>query len=274
LAPETAQCGPLYAAVGSGSTGHLYILDPADGSVITDVGALVDATGTGVGITGLAFHPTTGVLYGVTMNSGYLAHHLVAISTVTGFVTDIGDLNPGTSASTMADITFDPITGVLYGWSAASGHQLATIDIITGAATRFGPGTGEFGGGGLAADAAGTLYVSPDGSTSPPGSLKTLDKALGTFLTSVPLAPGSVLNSLTFDGGTLYGIRGGGGGGGFRELVIVDPATGAVTIQGVTVSFLDAIAAAPAGPVVIPEPTTLALAGTGLAYLLRRRFAK
>ncbi len=42
----------LYAATGfGGSSGELYILDPADGSVISDVGLLNDADGNNYGHT-------------------------------------------------------------------------------------------------------------------------------------------------------------------------------------------------------------------------------
>src|SRR5262245_5744178 len=59
----------LYASTAAGSTGELYILNPANGAVVQDVGPLNDAAGGNYPITGLAFHPTTGVLYGSTGNS-------------------------------------------------------------------------------------------------------------------------------------------------------------------------------------------------------------
>ena len=54
----------LYAATGySSSTGELYILNPLDGSVITDVGPLNDSNGNNYGLTGLRYDPR----YGTTL---------------------------------------------------------------------------------------------------------------------------------------------------------------------------------------------------------------
>ena len=51
----------LYGADGAGGNlSNLYILNPADGSIISTVGPI------GFSITGLAIDPTTGVLYGTT----------------------------------------------------------------------------------------------------------------------------------------------------------------------------------------------------------------
>jgi hypothetical protein len=59
----------LYGATGSnGVSGVLYQLSPSDGSVISTVGPLLVGGTIPVGITGLAFHPQTRVLYGATSN--------------------------------------------------------------------------------------------------------------------------------------------------------------------------------------------------------------
>src|SRR5436190_1077364 len=55
----------LYAASGTfGATGILYTLDPATGAVLTTVGLLHDAAGNNYGMTGLKYHPSTGIFYG------------------------------------------------------------------------------------------------------------------------------------------------------------------------------------------------------------------
>src|SRR5437879_6458032 len=54
----------LYGSTSSGSPGELYILNPATGGIVTDVGALNDALSVNYPITGLAFNPVSGVLYG------------------------------------------------------------------------------------------------------------------------------------------------------------------------------------------------------------------
>ena len=59
-APARAQM--LYGATASGSAGRLYVLNPATGGIVQDVGPLNDVTGLNYPITGMAFHPTTSVL--------------------------------------------------------------------------------------------------------------------------------------------------------------------------------------------------------------------
>src|SRR4051794_39672450 len=61
-APAGAQV--LYGATASGGPGELYVLNPATGAVIRDVGPLNDISGANYPITGLAVHPVTGLLYG------------------------------------------------------------------------------------------------------------------------------------------------------------------------------------------------------------------
>jgi hypothetical protein len=273
VAPVIPAHSQLYGATGSAAVeGHLFILDPATGSSLLDIGALLTAAGAPVGITGLAFDPVSGVLYGSTANaSPNLAQHLVTIDPVTALVTDIGSF--GVGVSTLSDITFDPTTNTLYGWQAASGHHLVTVDRTTGAITLIGPGTAAFGGGGLASDAAGTLFSTPDGATNPPGTLNTVDKATGILsliggLSGAPLPNG--MNALAFDGaGVLFGVnltR----GGGARHLVTINTGTGAVTDIGRTEDNLDAIAFRPTA---VPEPGLLGflMAGGVGGLLLRRR---
>src|SRR5205823_5714024 len=90
----------LYAARSAGSTGELFILNPATGAVVQDVGPLNDAGGTNYPITGLAFNPTTGVLYGSTGNSvAATAARLVTIDPVTARVTPVGPFNVGNTGN-------------------------------------------------------------------------------------------------------------------------------------------------------------------------------
>src|SRR5689334_18714902 len=69
-----AQVPLLYAATGYASSfGELYILNPVDGSVITDVGPLNDSQGNNYGLTGLRYDPSTGLLYGITIGTSLTA---------------------------------------------------------------------------------------------------------------------------------------------------------------------------------------------------------
>src|SRR5512140_820859 len=75
----------LYAATGSnGAAGKLYTVDPA-----TAASTLVGSTTIGasaIGLTGLAFHPVTGFLYGATSNATGVPNprSLVTINPTTG----------------------------------------------------------------------------------------------------------------------------------------------------------------------------------------------
>jgi hypothetical protein len=266
-----AQADTFYAASGSsGIAGSLYTLDPLTGAA-TLVGALEDAAGDPYGLTGLAFHPTSGVLYGSTSNASPTARgHLVTVDPATGLVTDIGSFS--TISSTLSDITFTP-DGTLYGWEAAGLHSLYSIDLLTGVATLVGLSTvgGGFGGGGLAADLAGTIYVTPDSSTNPPGTLRTVDRTTGldtvvATLSGAPLVTGgggNVLNALDFNSsGVLYGVNTNQGNPALTHLVTIDFSTGAITDIGAAVDNLDALAILRQP---VPEPGTLGLMGLGCA---------
>ncbi len=108
----------LYGATASGGPGELYILDSTTGGVVQDIGPLHDALNVNYGITGLAFNPFTGLLYGSTANSNPDTRaQLVTINPLSGLVTVIGAFNvgnSGTTPSTMSDLSFDPATGRLY----------------------------------------------------------------------------------------------------------------------------------------------------------------
>src|SRR5262245_59057174 len=108
-----SDAGTLYAATAAGAAGQLYILNPANGTVIQNVGPLNDVNNVNYPITGLAFHPTTGVLYGSTGNNNPSGANtdarLVRVNPATGLVTDIGPFNAGPvnssgNPTTMADI--------------------------------------------------------------------------------------------------------------------------------------------------------------------------
>ena len=157
-----AQAQVLYASTGSNSAnGNLYTINPATGAS-TLVGPIrIGASPTGV--TGLAFHPATGTLFGVTSNAagGISPHSLLRTDPATGAATLVGVM-----ANPVGDIAFSS-SGVLYGWSAnqAVTQGLFTIDLLTGTQTKVLPGDATFsttGGNGLSF-AGGVLYLTEDG---------------------------------------------------------------------------------------------------------------
>jgi hypothetical protein len=265
----------LYAARAAGSTGELFTLNPATGAVLQDIGPLTDAGGTNYPITGLAFHPTTGVLYGSTGNSvAATAARLVTINPATGRVTVVGSFNAGPvsgtgTPSTMGDLDFDA-AGNLFGVGTIGGPQLYSINPATGQATVVGPtGLTSTVGGGLAVSAAGGFFGTPTAAR-----FGTYDPTTGAYTNIAnPAKPvGGGYGALDFDAsGTLYGLNVGAVVGSIvpTHLVTINPATGAVTDLGASGDFLDAIAFSP-----VPEPSALALAGlavAGGAWWRRRR---
>ena len=161
----SASAQSLYASAAAGATGRLYRLNPATGAVLQDIGPLNDVTGLNYPITGLAFHPTTGVLYGSTGNNpATTAARLVRIDPATAQLTVIGSFNAGPTNSsgtpaTMADLSFDS-AGNLFGVGSIGGPQLYSINLATAQATVIG-GTG------LTSTTGGGIEFSSTGSILP-----------------------------------------------------------------------------------------------------------
>lgn len=253
LLAASAFADRLYAVSGSGTVSStLYELDPTDGSLISTIGS------TGLShMTGIAFHPTTGVLYAVENNTGTL----LTMNPATAATTTIGS----TSAQ-IPDIAFSP-SGVLYGWFEPGIDDLITIDLTTGAVTIVGDSSLGTANVGIAVSAGGTIYMHSV------GTLYTIDGTTGAVVSSITLDRG-LSNVLAFDSaGVLYGgLRNGSN----FELYTVDFTTGTTTLVGsVGLSNISAIAFQAA---VVPEPGTMALfgiGGLGLAItVVRRRRAR
>jgi hypothetical protein len=254
----------LYGADGAGGNAstNLYVLDPTTGAIVTTVGPI------GFAVTGLAVHPTTGILYGTTGNASPVEPGaLITIDTTTGAGTLVGQLVPGNE--TAADITFGS-NGTLYGWLEANTDDLVTIDLTTGAATVVGDAGLSTAGAALAGSGNPlTLAGSGDG-----GLLHQIDTGTGAATPTVTLdgTTDTEISASDFhSGGTLFAVRLDTDPPRPAELVTINTTTGAITVIGSTVNRLDAIAfglAAP-GPSVVPsvpnaatdEPMTDPLSG-------------
>jgi hypothetical protein len=242
-----AGAATLYGSTAAGAAGELYRLNAATGAILQDIGPLNDASNANYPVTGLAFHPLTGVLYGSTGNANTAAQGtLVTINPTTARVTVVGAFNAGPTNSsgdpaTMADIGFDA-AGNLYGLATIGGPNLYSINLATGQATLVGPNgvATSTSGGGLAISPGGVFYGTPTASR-----FGTYNSGSGAYTNianpAKPTGAGSY-GALDFDGNVLYGLNVGAGSPPPTHLVFIDPANGAVTDRGASVNALDAIA--------------------------------
>jgi hypothetical protein len=254
-----------------------YVIDPqtGDGTFIGDPGQAV---------TGMAFHPVTGVLYGATAvisvetptMSSIDPEHLITINPLTGDGTDIGSF--GLMGNTLADLAFDPATGVLYGWRSGNSGDLYTVDLQTGTATLVGEsGLTNLSGGSLEFVPGIGLVAGVEGTDT---QLRIIDKNTGLPIGDIPLTGYGEIASiaaLTWDGRAfLYGVTRKDG-----DLIRIDPKTGVIETIGEAAgdedASIDALAFSSCGS---PAPAmnwaallvvSLGLAAVGIWQTVRRR---
>jgi hypothetical protein len=237
-----AEAVTLFASTSAGSPGHLYTIDPATGAVVQDVGSIVDNSNVNYPITGLAFNPLDGALWGSTGNKvPATAATLVKIDPTTAHATFVGTFNIG--GGTMTDLAFDA-NGTLYGIGSVGGAHLYTINTSTGQATMVGNSGFSFTtGGGLAIGPTGTIYGTPSSSM-----FGTYDPTTGAYTNignpDKPAGTGAY-TALAFNGSVLYGLNTGPGSPPPTHLVTIDPATAIVTDIAASLDSLDAIAFQP-----------------------------
>jgi Ca2+-binding RTX toxin-like protein len=229
----------LYGSDGSGSgmnspapgPADLYELNQKSGIVKRKIGS------TGYSVTGLALHPRTKVLYGVTGTQDQRAPgSLIKVNKATGNGKLIGDEIEGTDTGA-ADITFTN-DGTLYGWSEET-DDLVRINLKTGAATVVGPSGLSTEGSGISAAPNDTLFLAPEAAN---GDLFAIDRTDGSA-TSVTTMDGAGrnINALAFDrAGRLFGSMVGEDQP-LRDLLSIDTVSGHVTTIGASVDRLDAI---------------------------------
>ncbi len=224
-AQQTLYAATSIACCETGAGGNLYTIDATTGAY-TLVGPLL-AGGLPIGITGLAFNPVTGVLFGVTDdNSANYPDSLVTINTSTAAAKLIGPLG----LTGISDISFSS-TGTLYGWVAQSpASYLVSINLTTGAATQIGPGETLYTvAGGLAFSPAGTLYLLANLTPYPEtGVLGTIDPTTGsvTFYGAETDQEDRIFNAAAFNSaGTLFASSYDSDLG--NAIFTVDPTTGA-----------------------------------------------
>lgn len=216
--------------------GNLYTINLATATA-TLVAPIRMHGNTAVGITGLATHPATGVLYGITSaQSPVNPRCLVTIDPATGDAELVAPLGaPG------SDIAFDS-DGHLYVWLPET-RQLGQVDLATAAVRAIGPPGPSGTTGGIAIDDKGQAYVTPAGAV---GQLDRVDTKTG-IITPGPMlghAPfPSGINAMTFSpSGLLLALNSNGGSPASVRLVAINTATGAVSTIGSLPDDSDGIA--------------------------------
>jgi len=228
-----------------------YRIDPTTGAA-TPIGPVGSSR-----VSGIAFHPTTGVLYGVGFDG--LTHVLLTIDKATGAGTTIGPTNVSTAAGcrTVSDISFRA-DGTLYAYAEPC-DTLGVIDTSTGAFTLLGvTGQENFGNG--IAFSPGDVLLHAGGETIngpfgvEPGHVDTLDQTTGavtpgarlTFPATCTGGPTRRINALDFhpNTGALFAVMNCHGVS--HRLGTLNTSTGVITEIGESVFGLDAIAFQPA----------------------------
>jgi len=260
--PAGAEVHTLYAAsVRTGLAadapiaGNLYAVNLANGTASL-VGAIRLPGAKPIGVTGMAAHPATGVLYGITSEqSPNSPRSLVTIDQSSGAATLVGDLGRVGS-----DIAFDA-KGTLHLWLPAT-SQLGTVDISNAQVTPIGkpgpPGSPA----GIAIDPNGMVYVTSKGAS---GTLDNVDLVTGSLQIGPPLtgAPFSTqINSMSFSpSGLLLAVNSNGGSPANTRLVTINTATGVVATIGSLPDDTDALAFTGSGPNIAPTLSTMSPGG-------------
>jgi DNA-binding beta-propeller fold protein YncE len=241
--------------------GVLYVVDPKTAKAKL-VGPLRIPGLRSVGVTGLAVHPRTKVLYGITAGlTPELRPSLITIDPKTAEVKLVGPLGlAGT------DINFDA-KGNLFVWLADS-NELGKINVATGAATPIGPSGLAGAGGGLAIDRKGTAYVAANTAA---GTLDIVDTrtgagTLGPALSGAPYL--SEINSLTFSPeGELFAVNSNLAAPAKTALVVINTGTGVVSIVGDLPDDADGLTFSPDASATGAEPPAFAWIWTATAIV-------
>jgi PKD repeat protein len=229
----------LYAARGGSSASNLYTVDETTGSM-SSIGA------TGVALTGLAFDPTDGTLYGSTTRlSSSNPKSLVTINPTTGASTLVAAYSGDAGGTkTCTDICFDA-GGQLWGWSETV-DSLVSIDKATAVATSPGnSGLSTFGDG--LEFVSSTLYAFPRGIG---GHFYTVDTSTGAVTdlgatSSDDLDVSSSIAAASQNSGTMYIVL---LNAGTAKLATINISTGVAHVIGSLLSNTDAIAWEAAAP--------------------------
>jgi sugar lactone lactonase YvrE len=235
--------------------GNLYTINLASGTA-TLVGAIRLPGSKPIGVTGMAVHPISAVIYGITSEqSPNHSRSLVTIDPGTANATLVGEL--GVVGS---DIAFDA-KGTLYMWLPQT-SQLGTVNISSAAVAPLGKPGPAGSPAGIAIDTNGMVFVTYKGAT---GSLDSVDLATGNVRNGPKLSGApfdSQINSMSFSpSGLLLAVNSNAGSPANTRLVTINTATGVVSTIGALPDDTDALAFTGSGPNLAPTLSTMSPGG-------------
>jgi hypothetical protein len=235
--------------------GNLYTVNLASGTA-TLVGAIRLPNAKPIGVTGMAVHPGSGAIYGITSEqSPNHSRSLITIDPATANASLVGELGVGGS-----DIAFDS-HGTLYMWLPQT-SQLGTVDVSNAGVAPIGKPGPAGSPAGIAIDTNAVVFVTAKGAT---GSLDTVDVKTGAMkigprLSGAPFD--SQINSMSFSpSGLLLAVNSNAGSPANTRLVTINTATGAVATIGALPDDTDALAFTGSGPNLAPTLTTMSSGG-------------
>lgn len=200
---------------------------PPNRSGVTDVGPIV------------VLDPGK-TIFGSSSIQGTNPGSLFRIDTETGVAILIGTPEDDCSLAGLSDISFDPVTGILFAMHGARfrGAELLTLDPNSGILLTCdfltNPFGFLFGSDALAHGLSGTLFAG--GGNENGSRLLTIDPVTAVVLSDLAVTGGEGNNHLADlavdpTTGLLWASRGNNNFGGPNHLMVIDPSTGAVTFQ-------------------------------------------
>ncbi len=230
--------GTLFGLRNPGDGGRqLVTVDPATAAV-SPIGASIDPpNGTSSGV--VALDTDGGRFFFVGMPSSGTDWRLYTVDTATGAPVSSPAIDPATS---ILGLEYDDAADILYGMRnpGDGGKQIVTYDPATGVATpisaSISPSLGVPGGV-TALDAAGNrFFFIGTPSAEFVHRIYTVDTVTGAVLGNPTVDPATSILGLEYDAGegVLYALRNPGDGG--KQLVRLDPATGAAVVVSGNIS--------------------------------------
>ena len=246
----------------------------------TATGAASNAKSTGLtsSLSGIAFDPISGNLYGLTALDGATPNSLVKINPATGAATVVG--TTGLTRLFEGDLAFSPLNGNLYAVYRSDDPlnflvYFLKINPATGAGTVVGPmnsATDPKDFSALAFNSAGILYTVETSAVSANSVLSIIDPSTGMLSSSVTMNVNlGTTAALAFDPATGTAYLADGGSAGTNMLYTLNITNGVATAigpLGVTqglagLTFIE-----------IPEPSTVGLSLSGGLLLFVRRLKR